>query len=57
MGDQLHDPAFFAWYGVLQLQARTTELIVKELEAQTGLPASWYEVMACLSGSGERDAG
>lgn len=50
MGEALHDPAFFAWYGVLQVQARTTELIAKELEARTGLPASWYELMACLSG-------
>lgn len=50
MGEALHDPAFFAWYGVFQLQARTTELIAKELEARTGLPASWYELMACLSG-------
>ncbi|MFT4034461.1 MAG: MarR family transcriptional regulator [Patulibacter sp.] len=53
MGEALRDPAFFAWYGVLQLQARTTELIVKELEARTGLPASWYELMACLSGGDE----
>lgn len=50
MGEALHDPAFFAWYGVLQVQARTTELIAKELEVRTGLPASWYELMACLSG-------
>jgi DNA-binding MarR family transcriptional regulator len=50
MGEALHDPAFFAWYGVLQVQARTTELIAKELEVRTGLSASWFEVMACLSG-------
>ena len=54
MGEALHDPAFFAWYGVLQLQARTTELIAKELEARTGLPVSWYELLACLQG-GEAD--
>jgi len=54
MGEALHDPAFFAWYGVLQLPARTTELIAKELESRTGLPASWYELMACLQG-GEED--
>lgn len=51
MGAALHDPSFFAWYGVLQLQARTTERIARELEERTGLPASWYELMACLSGS------
>lgn len=49
MGEALHDPAFFAWYGVLQVQARTTELIARGLEERTGLPASWYELMACLS--------
>jgi DNA-binding MarR family transcriptional regulator len=50
MGEALHDPGFFAWYGVLQLQARTTERIAKELEERIGMPASWYEVLACLSG-------
>ncbi|MBO9533852.1 MAG: MarR family transcriptional regulator [Solirubrobacteraceae bacterium] len=50
MGEALHDPAFFAWYGVLQLQARTMERIAKELEERIGMPASWYEVLACLGG-------
>jgi DNA-binding MarR family transcriptional regulator len=48
MGDQLHTPAFVAWYGVLQLHARTSEPIARELEVRTGLPASWYEVLANL---------
>ncbi len=50
MGEALHDLGFFAWYGVLQLQARTTERIAKALEERIGMPASWYEVLACLSG-------
>jgi DNA-binding MarR family transcriptional regulator len=51
MGEHLEQPAFIAWYGVLQLQARTFEPIARELEVRTGLPASWYEVLANL----ERD--
>ncbi|MEH3054618.1 MAG: MarR family transcriptional regulator [Patulibacter minatonensis] len=53
MGDALHDQTFFAFYGLLQVQARTTELISRELEARTGLAASWYELMACLQGCGD----
>jgi DNA-binding MarR family transcriptional regulator len=48
MGEHLHTPAFAAYYGLLQVQARTFEAIARELEARTGLPASWYEVLACL---------
>lgn len=53
MGEALQHPAFFAWYGILQVQARTTERIAKELEARTGMPASWYELLACLEGCGD----
>ncbi len=48
MGEHLHTPSFVAYYGLLQVHSRTFELIARELEARTGLPASWYEVMACL---------
>lgn len=50
MGDALHTPAFISWYGLLQVHARTMDAIARDLEAQTGLPASWYEVLASLSG-------
>ena len=48
MGEHLHTSSFVAFYGLLQVQARTFEVIARELEARTGLPASWYEVLACL---------
>lgn len=50
MGDALHTPAFVSWYGLLQVQARTMDAMARELEAKTGLPASWYEVLASLCG-------
>ncbi|MBJ7470990.1 MAG: winged helix-turn-helix transcriptional regulator, partial [Solirubrobacteraceae bacterium] len=53
MGEHLHTPAFVAWYGLLQVQARTFDVIARELEARTGLPASWYEVLACLQGEAD----
>ncbi|MDO9352592.1 MAG: MarR family winged helix-turn-helix transcriptional regulator [Solirubrobacteraceae bacterium] len=48
MGEHLHTPSFIAYYGLLQLQAQTFERLARDLETETGLPASWYEVMACL---------
>ncbi len=48
MGEHLHTSSFIAYYGLLQLQARTFERLARDLEAQTGLPASWYELLACL---------
>ena len=53
MGEHLHTPAFVAWYGLLQLQARTFEPIARDFEERTGLLASWYEVMACLQNEPE----
>lgn len=53
MGEHLHTPAFIAFYGLLQMQARTFEPIARELESRTGLPASWYEVLACLQSEPE----
>lgn len=53
MGEHLHTPSFVAYYGLLQVYARTFEAIARELEARTGLPASWYEVLACLQNEPE----
>lgn len=53
MGDHLQTPAFIAYYSLLQLQAHTFERLARDLEAQTGLPASWYEVLACLQAEPE----
>lgn len=53
MGEHLHTESFVAFYGLLQVQARTFEPIARELEARTGLPASWYEVLACLQNEAE----
>lgn len=50
MGDHLKTPAFLAFYGLLQVEARTIDRLAPQLEARTGLPMSWYEVLACLSG-------
>lgn len=53
MGEHLHSSSFVAFYGLLQVQARAFEVIARELEARTGLPASWYEVLACLQNEPE----
>lgn len=53
MGDHFHSEAFVAFYGLLQVHARTMEPIARELEARTGLPVSWYEVLACLQNEAE----
>lgn len=53
MGDHLKTPAFLAFYGLLQVEARTIDRIGPVLEARTGLPMGWYEVIACLSGAPE----
>ncbi|MBJ7330331.1 MAG: MarR family transcriptional regulator [Solirubrobacteraceae bacterium] len=51
MGDHLKTPAFLAFYGLLQVEARTMDRVAPVLEARTGIPMSWYEVLACLSGA------
>ena len=40
---------FLAWYAMLQANTRLTERINAELEAEAGLPLSWYEVLAKLN--------
>lgn len=51
MGDQFKTPAFLAFYGLLQVEARTIDRVAPVLEARTGLPMSFYEVLACLTGA------
>ena len=41
-------PAFLAWYAMLQVSTRLTERLNAELEAQVGIPLSWFEVLAQL---------
>lgn len=48
MGEHIKDERFLAWYGLLQVEARSTELIGDELERATGLPLAWFEVLANL---------
>ena len=40
---------FLAWYAMLQANTRLLERINAELEAEAGLPLSWFEVLAQLS--------
>ena len=40
---------FLAWYAMLHANTRLTERINAELEAEAGLPLSWFEVLAKLS--------
>jgi DNA-binding MarR family transcriptional regulator len=40
---------FLAWYAMLQANTRLTERINAELEAEAGIPLSWFEVLAKLS--------
>jgi DNA-binding MarR family transcriptional regulator len=38
-----------AWYAMLQATTRLTERMNAELEAEAGIPLSWFEVLATLS--------
>ena len=40
---------FLAWYAMLQANTRLTERINAELEAEAGIPLSWFEVLAKIS--------
>ena len=48
MGEHMKDERFMAWYGLLQVEARSTELIGREIERETGLPMTWFELLANL---------
>ncbi len=49
MGIHGEKKPFLAWYAMLQANLRLTERINAELEAEAGLPLSWFEVLATLS--------
>lgn len=53
MGDL--DPKFQAWYATLQAAMRSLEKIEQEVEAETGLPMSWVEVLFYLCKDTEHD--
>jgi DNA-binding MarR family transcriptional regulator len=43
------DPKWLAFYGLLQAHTHLVDLIGSQMERETGLPPSWFEVLACLS--------
>jgi DNA-binding MarR family transcriptional regulator len=53
MSETSKDPAFGAFYGLLQVQARLLERIGAEVEGRTGLPQSWLEVLVNLKKGGQ----
>lgn len=48
MGEHLDTPSFHAFYGLMQVEARVMDLVGREFEARTGMPISWFEVLAML---------
>jgi DNA-binding MarR family transcriptional regulator len=42
------DPRWQAFYAVLQVNARVVERVGGAIERETGLPPSWFEVLAVL---------
>jgi DNA-binding MarR family transcriptional regulator len=49
------DVKFRAWYGTLQASLRSLDRIAREVEAQTGVPLAWYELLIFLhKGGSER---
>lgn len=48
VGELLKTDAFAAFYGLLQLEARVMDLVGREFERRTGMPVSWFEVLALL---------
>jgi DNA-binding MarR family transcriptional regulator len=49
MGIHGEKKPFLAWYAMLQANTRLTERINAELEAEAGIPLSWFEVLAKLA--------
>jgi DNA-binding MarR family transcriptional regulator len=45
-------PSFHAWYGTLQASLHVLDVIGRELEAETGLPLPWLEVLGYLKSPG-----
>ena len=46
------DIKFRAWYGALQANLRSFDLISREVENRTGIPLAWYEVLIFLAKGG-----
>ncbi len=42
------DPKWLAFYGLLQAHTHLVDLVGTQMERDTGLPPSWFEVLACL---------
>jgi DNA-binding MarR family transcriptional regulator len=40
------DPKWLAFYGLLHANSRLVDLVGSSMERETGLPASWFEVLA-----------
>lgn len=49
------DAKFQGWYGALQATMRSLEKIEQEVEAETGLPMSWVELLFYLCKDTEHD--
>lgn len=49
MADRLDPAQLAAWRALLEAHARLTERLGAELEAATGLPLTWYDVLVHLS--------
>jgi DNA-binding MarR family transcriptional regulator len=44
----VEDPKWLAFFGLLQVNARLVDRIGSRMERETGLPPSWFEVLAQL---------
>ena len=42
------DPQFRGWYATVQMALRSLEAIERDVEAETGVPVAWIEVLAFL---------
>jgi DNA-binding MarR family transcriptional regulator len=47
-----NDPRWHAWYAQAKMNARLVEQIAADMERLSGLPATWFEVLACLKANG-----
>ena len=45
----MDDPRWHAFYGLLQVNAHIVERVGAAMERETGLPPTWFEVLANLS--------
>lgn len=54
MAQGLGGPQFDAWRAFLGAHASLTDRLAAELEAEVGLPLTWYDVLVNLNGAGGR---